>query len=221
MRVRSGNRVAGPSASWHGQRCSSRARERHIAVEGTEHDWRTAFAAPADAARLAAAMPFRPRRDLGVDDLALDGGRHCFSFGERQPEVLRPLCRLLKRCHFFSQAGGAVISGDLEQDPDVHAAPPLLIARERVSHKSRSGKPKRVQHNTRSYTLPHLGPRQPSVCTPDTIKQTGTWPLSSVLPPPSLPSSSARAWTTPRARPCSKPPGRRPACTPRPSAAAP
>src|SRR4051812_15836330 len=49
---------------------------------------------------------------------------------------------------------------DLEQDPDVHGAPPLLIARERVSHNGRSGKPKRVQHKTRSSTLPHLGPRQ-------------------------------------------------------------
>src|SRR3954453_18978554 len=119
--------------------------------------------------------------------------------------------------HFFSQAGGAVISGDLEQDPDVHGAPPLLIARERVSHNGRSGKPKRVQHKTRSSTLPHLGPRQPSVCTPEKNKQIGILPPLSVLLPPSLPSSSARAWTTPRARPCSKPPESGPACVPRPN----
>ena len=73
-------------------------------------------------------MPVRPRRDLGLDELVLDGGHHGFALGERQPEVLWPLCRLLKCRDLLGNAGGAVIGGDLEQYPDVHGVSPIAGA---------------------------------------------------------------------------------------------
>jgi hypothetical protein len=54
----------------------------HIAVEGAEYDRVAAFAAPAGTAGLAAALPFRPRRDLGVHKALLNGGRQCLALGK-------------------------------------------------------------------------------------------------------------------------------------------
>ena len=111
-----------------------------VPIQRAEHNRVTAFAAPLVAADRARAMPTRPRRGLDFDRSVLDRGEQHLALGDRQAKVLQPLRHLVERRDLLGRAGGAVIAGDLEQDPDAHGMPSIRIARDRAFHNRRSGK---------------------------------------------------------------------------------
>jgi hypothetical protein len=52
----------------------------------------------------------------------LDSRQHHLALGDRQAEILRSFRRLVERGDLLGRAGGAVVVGDLKQDPDAHGA---------------------------------------------------------------------------------------------------
>jgi integrase/recombinase XerD len=67
-------------------------------------------------------MSLRPRGSLGVDRSLLGSSQHRLALGDRQAEVLWTFRLLLERSDFLGCAGGAVVVGDLQQDPHAHGA---------------------------------------------------------------------------------------------------
>ena len=102
----------------------SRATEIDVTVECHEGDGIAALATPTRPTCLAITIPLHPGCDLRINDLALNGYHQRLSLGDRQAEILRPLRVLLEYRDLHGGAGGAVIGGDLKQDPDAHGAPP-------------------------------------------------------------------------------------------------
>jgi hypothetical protein len=112
----------------------SGAAKTDVTVECHEGDGVAALATPTRPTCLATAMSLRPRCDVRINDLALNGYHQRLSLGDRQAEVLRPLRVLLEYRDLHGGAGGAVIGGDLKQDPDAHGAPPpMRIAESELS----------------------------------------------------------------------------------------
>jgi hypothetical protein len=99
-----------------------------VAIQRAEYNRVTAFGAPLVAADRARAMPTRPLRGLGFDRFALDRGEQHLALGDRQAKILQPLRHLLECRDLLGRAGGTVIAGDLEQNPDAHDTPPKLTA---------------------------------------------------------------------------------------------
>src|SRR5208282_5015412 len=76
--------------------------------------------------------------------------------------------------------------------PTIAARLRKRIAGGRAFHNRRSGKLETDPARRPPATLARMGPPKPQVCTPETLKQTGSWPLSNVSPPPSPPSSCVK-----------------------------
>src|SRR5208283_105620 len=130
---------------------------------------------------------------------------------ERPRSSARFVC-FSNTAYFRGATRGAVFGDDLKKNLHSHDGPPLLIAGGRAFHNRRSGKLETDPARRPPATLARMGTPKPQVCTPETLKQTGSWPLSNVSPPPSPPSSCVKASITRKAKPFSKPQGSEPGC---------
>ena len=114
-----------------------------------------------------------------MTDPLLDRGQQCLALGDRQAEILRPLRHASRTRDLLGLAGGAVIAGDLKQDPDAHGAPPLLDRRQASFPQPPEWKARGPFGTPTSQpTLAACGAQTPQVCTPTNME--ANWAMASV-----------------------------------------